>query len=137
MINPRLVAVKWLVRVVEKGRSVNELLSPGQVNQAQQELNPQQRSLAKQCLFGCLRYYHQLNTVANTLLSKPFKPKDTDLAMVVILGLYQLKYLSTPDHAAISESVELTRSLNKSWASAVVNGVLRRYQRESAIIEEN
>lgn len=146
MNNPRIAALRWLTQVVVHSRSVNDILAqdkiPAQDKQVlpssqalPQPLPPQQRALAKQLLFGCLRYYFQLKTIADNLLEKPFKAKDTDLLLVIILGLYQLKYLATPDHAAISESVELTRSLHKQWARGLVNGVLRRFQRESIEIE--
>jgi len=131
MKTPRQVALAWLVQVIIKGRSVNEILAI----QDQPELDPQHRPLAKQMLFGCLRYYHQLKTITDNLLDKPFKAKDSDLELVIIIGLYQLKYLSTPDHAAISESVELSRSIGKKWAAGLINGVLRRFQRESTEIE--
>jgi 16S rRNA (cytosine967-C5)-methyltransferase len=125
-IEPRLLAVKWLTQVVSNGRSVNDILANDQ-----HSIQPQHKSLAKQLLFGCLRYFHQLKTISDNLLEKPFKAKDQDLLIIIILGLYQLKYLSTPDHAAISESVELSRSINKKWAAGLINGVLRRYQREA------
>jgi len=132
MKTPRQVALAWLVQVISKGRSVNEILAIHN----ESELQPQHRALAKQMLFGCLRYYHQLKTITDNLLEKPFKAKDIDLELIIIIGLYQLKYLSTPDHAAISESVELSRSINKKWAAGLINGVLRRFQRDVTEIEE-
>lgn len=131
MANPRAVALEWLTQVIDKGRSVNQILSD-----PNNQLDPQQQALTKQLLFGSLRYYFQLRTLADTLLNKPLKAKDTDVLLVIILGLYQLKYLSTPDHAAISESVELTRELNKPWASGMVNAVLRNYQRQKPELEQ-
>ncbi|MCW8879766.1 MAG: 16S rRNA (cytosine(967)-C(5))-methyltransferase RsmB, partial [Kangiellaceae bacterium] len=99
-------------------------------------LNQQEKAQAKQLLFGSLRYFHQLKTIAENLFDKPLKAKDQDVLLVVILGLYQLKYMSTPDHAAISESVELVRNLRKNWATGLVNGILRRYQREERELSE-
>lgn len=131
MTEPRLIAIHWLLDVIERGKSVNQLLSEQKLN-----LAPQDQALTKQLLFGCLRYYHQLKTIADHLLNKPFKAKDQDLLLIIVLGLYQLKYLSTPDHAAISESVELSRKINKSWAAGLINGVLRRFQRESEKIQQ-
>jgi 16S rRNA (cytosine967-C5)-methyltransferase len=39
--------------------------------------------------------------------------------------------MRTPDHAAISTTVEASRVLGKPWATGLVNGVLRRCSRES------
>jgi len=129
MANPRLTALNWLIQVNE-GRSVNELLAIKPEN-----LNPQEIAQAKNILFGCLRYFHQLKTITESLMDKPLKAKDLDVLLSVIIGLYQLNYLSTPDHAAISESVELVKKRKKNWATGLVNGLLRRYQRESESIE--
>jgi 16S rRNA (cytosine967-C5)-methyltransferase len=123
MNEPRLAAVHWLVQVVGRGLSVNRILAEPN------SLTPQQSALAKQLLFGSLRFYHQLQTILNNLLEKPIKAKDIDLSMVLIVGLYQMRYLSTPDHAAISEAVELAKKLQKPWAKGLINAVLRNFQR--------
>ena len=51
--------------------------------------------------------------------------------MLLLVGAYQLVYSRVPPHAALSTTVEATRRLGKAWASKLVNGVLRRLQRES------
>ena len=130
MQSSRQTALNWLLEVID-GRSVNELMS-----RPLDELSPQDVAFAKNLLFGILRYYHQLQTISQNLLQKPLKSKDADVSLVIMIGLYQLKYLSTPDHAAISESVELIKSRKKNWAAGLVNGVLRSFQRESAELEK-
>ena len=50
--------------------------------------------------------------------------------MLLLVGAYQLLYSRIPPHAAVSSVVEASRGLGKSWASKLVNGVLRRLQRE-------
>ena len=56
--------------------------------------------------------------------------KDRDLHVLLLVGAYQLLYSRIPPHAALSTTVETSRRLGKSWASKLVNGVLRRLQRE-------
>lgn len=124
----RLQAMWWLTSVIQDGRSVNDLLANTPASS--------ESAFAKQLLFGSLRYYHQLKAILEQLISKPLKQKDSDVYSILLLGIYQLRYLSTPDHAALSESVELTRKIKKSWASGLVNGILRNYQRQVAAIEE-
>jgi len=143
----RQVAFSWLVGVIIKGRSINELLaataqdgySTPTVSASSNtitSLDPQQRAFAKQLLFGTIRHYHQLKGILDQLLQKAFKHKDQDLAILLMMGIYQLGYLSTADHAALSQSVEMTRKINKSWASGLVNGVLRQYLRNKQSIEQ-
>ena len=45
------------------------------------------------------------------------------------LGVYQLLYMDVPEHAAVTESVELTRKLHVPYAAGFVNGVLRSFLR--------
>ena len=88
--------------------------------------------LLQEMCFGCCRWFHQLDFLLQQLLSKPFKKKDQDLRSLLVLGLYQLKFMRIPDHAAINETVNATGELNKRWARGLSNAVLRNYQRREA-----
>ena len=70
-----------------------------------------------------------MNAQLQTLLKKPLNKKDTDIHALLLIGLYQLQYLRTPDHAAISATVEATKGLKKIWAKGLVNAVLRNFLR--------
>ncbi len=89
------------------------------------------QALAQQLSYGVLRWYERLNAQAQALLSKPLKSKDQDLLHLILLGLYQLDHMRIPAHAAVAETVRLTRVLRKPWASGLVNALLRRHQREA------
>ncbi|PHS20596.1 MAG: 16S rRNA (cytosine(967)-C(5))-methyltransferase [Kangiella sp.] len=151
VVSARLQAIWWLSAVIKDGRSVNDLLSVSNLTLdkqasgshskndsplARQSQNNSQLAFAKHILFGSLRYFHQIKAILEQLLDKPLKQKDTDIFCILISGIYQLKYLSVPDHAAISESVDLAKSVNKKWASGLINAVLRGYQRKNKEIGE-
>jgi 16S rRNA (cytosine967-C5)-methyltransferase len=68
--------------------------------------------------------------IIRQLLKKPLKKKDSDIQALLLCGAYQLLEMRTPDHAALSSSVEACRLLKKPWATGLVNGVLRRCARE-------
>ena len=93
------------------------------------------RGLFHELSFGSLRYFHLLDAIAKKLIAKPLKNKDLDIYAAIILGLYQVKFLRIPDHAAISETVEAVKKLKKLWATKLVNGVLRNFLREQEKIE--
>lgn len=132
LVNARLQALRWLTAVIKDGRSVNELLARDSVSQ----INIDQPAFAKQLLFGSLRFYHEIKAILDQLLQKPLKLKDTDVWTILLIGIYQLRYLSVPDHAALSECVELTRKIKKPWASGLVNATLRNFQRQQSDIEK-
>jgi 16S rRNA (cytosine967-C5)-methyltransferase len=122
----RAVAATTLAQVIAGGSSLNEPLAAGLA-----EVKPEDRALLQQLCYGSLRSYQRLNAVLRQLLKKPLKRKDADIEALILCGLYQLLEMRTPDHAAISTSVEACRVLGKPWATGLVNGVLRRCSRES------
>ena len=122
----RAVAATTLAQVIAGGSSLNEPLAAGLA-----VVKPSDRALLQQLCYGSLRSYQRLNGVLRQLLKKPLKRKDADIEALILCGLYQLLEMRTPDHAAISTTVEACRVLGKSWATGLVNGILRRCSRES------
>lgn len=124
--NPRWLALEVLQQVVAGGRSLGDALTDGQSGLGRGE----DRAFVQELCYGSLRWHFRLRALAEALLSRPLKPRDQDLLLVIELGLYQLLYTRVPAHAALAETVELARALGKPWAVGLVNGVLRRFQRE-------
>jgi 16S rRNA (cytosine967-C5)-methyltransferase len=124
LADPRLTAVMNVLAVLD-GRSLD-----GALVDAPASADDRDRALAAELSFGVCRWYRRLDALVSSLLRKPFKKKDRDLHVLLMLGAYQLLYSRIPAHAALSTSVETSRRLGKSWASKLVNGVLRRLQRE-------
>lgn len=55
------------------------------------------------------------------------KAPDSDARIILRMGIYQIKYMeSIPDRAAISESVELCKTVGLEGRSGYVNAVLRK-----------
>ena len=92
-------------------------------------LSDQDRGFYRELCFGTLRHYFQLDAQLQALLKKPLNKKDADIHALLLIGLYQLQFLRTPDHAAISATVEATKGLKKPWAKGLVNAVLRNFLR--------
>ncbi|MEQ8952607.1 MAG: 16S rRNA (cytosine(967)-C(5))-methyltransferase RsmB [Gammaproteobacteria bacterium] len=92
-------------------------------------------SLLQEIAFGCCRWYQQLDFQLSLLLEKPLKTKDQDIHCLLIVGLYQLRFLSIPEHAVLNETVNATQTLNKPWARGLVNAVLRNYVRRRGELE--
>ena len=93
------------------------------------------RALLRELAYGTLRWYFQLDAVLGALLKKPLKARDSDLRCLLLCGLYQLRHMSVPVHAAINESVQAARELDKGWATGLVNAVLRNCQRRQTELE--
>lgn len=127
---PREVAALTLAQVLQHQRSLSGLLPP-----ALEKVADGDRALLQELCYGSMRWYPQLQMLLSQLLTKALKPKDSDVHALLIIGLYQLKHMRIPDHAAIAETVEVTRRLKKQWATKLVNGVLRNAQRRQAQLE--
>lgn len=124
LADPRTTAVGNVLAVLE-GRSLDSVLATLPAT-----ADDRDRALAAELSFGVCRWYRRLDALVASLLQKPFRKKDRDLHVLLLVGAYQLLYSRVPPHAAVSTTVESCRRLGKSWASKLVNGVLRRLQRE-------
>ncbi len=85
------------------------------------------RRRLRELVFGCVRLRGRYDHLIAQLTRKPPEPA---LRAILWIGLHEICELSTPEHAAVSSSVELTRALELGHASGFVNGILRRVLRE-------
>jgi len=122
--NPRLGAVSALADVLDSGVTLTQ--SPSLNTGAQGRDLSQARHLA----YGVLRWLTALDWLARQMLSKPIKPRERVIYRLILLGLFQLWQDETPAHAAIHETAECARLLDKPWAVGLINAILRRFQRE-------
>lgn len=115
------------LQAVLDGRSLDAVLAD-----APRPADDRDRALAAELSYGVCRWYFRLEALVGSLLRKPLKGRDRDLRLLLLVGAYQLLYTRMPAHAALSTTVDACRALGKPWASKLVNGVLRRLQREYA-----
>lgn len=131
-MNSRASAAIVLASVITKQTTLDHELSACFTKVS----DKREQSFIQELCFGVMRWYPRFDFILRQLMDTPLKRKDMDIRMLIFVGLYQLSFLRVPEHAAISASVDATRSLKKKWASKLVNAVLRRYQREEQPIEE-
>ncbi|MCB5295023.1 MAG: 16S rRNA (cytosine(967)-C(5))-methyltransferase RsmB, partial [Candidatus Cloacimonetes bacterium] len=66
---------------------------------------------------------------------KKYAATDLKIKIMLYLGLYQIIYLDTiPEHAAVNETVELSKKLLSEPVADFVNAVLREYLREDRTV---
>ena len=123
-ITPQQQALHRLIDVILEGRSLTDVLR-------NQETTP----IVKEMCFGVLRHYERLEHYLKSLLDKPLKPKEEDLKIWLMLGLYQLEYMQAPDYAVVSEMAGQTKQINKPWAKGLVNAILRNFLRERETLQ--
>ena len=122
-LNPRAAAVNACLLVLEQGRAL-----PTALVQVSEALKPSDRPYCQELAYGILRFYLRYQAIAKAWTDKPIK--DITVLLIIASGFYQLEYMRTAKHAAINETVQLTKTLKKKWATKLVNALLRRWQRE-------
>ena len=130
-INVRARAARVLDQVISGRRSLNDVLTPGLRDVA----DGRKRALVQELVYGTLRWYYQLDAILQCLLNRPLKKRDSDLRCLLLSGLYQLTRMALPSHVAVNETVQAARILDKSWATGLVNAVLRGYLRNRVQLE--
>ncbi len=129
-MSARATAARFLQRVIYGGDSLTEVLQGYTGN----HIDPQDQALLRDLCFGALRWHERLTAIIDQLLTKPLKKADKDVECLLRIGLYQLIYQRTPDHAAVNETVKAAKKLKKPWAGGLINGVLRSFIRDQANI---
>ena len=124
--DPRLVAALAVADVLA-GCSLSDALPA-----RSQRLEGRDRAFAAEMAYGTCRWFWRLDGLVANLLARPLKRRHADLRALLLCGAYQLLYMRVPAHAAVAETVTAARLAGKAWASGLVNGVLRRLQREQS-----
>lgn len=127
MIAPaRAAAFEILLKVATTDSHSDELLRSREVD----ALSAQDRALVTTLVLGTLRWQLTLDERIRALLARPNARMASAVQTALRLGAFQLSFLDRiPAHAAIGESVELTKQAGESFAAGMVNAVLRKLAR--------
>ena len=122
--NIRALVAKCTFNVVDKGRSLSEELPDFQL-----KAEVKDKALLQELCFGVLRYLPELENDVRQFIDKPLKGKQRVFHFLMLVGVYQIKYMRIPDHAALSETVNACKPLKNTHLKGLVNAVLRSFQR--------
>jgi 16S rRNA (cytosine967-C5)-methyltransferase len=131
-VNTRALAAQAVHQVIRDGRSLTQVLPDFKKKCTQ----PQDAAFLQAMIYGTLRFYPTLAFLGDKLLDKPIKDKDFILYDLIMVGLYQLIHMRVPAHAALSATVEGARVLQRPWATGLVNGILRNFQRKRDALQQ-
>ena len=129
----RLLAFHLLTMVNREGAYANlrlpELL-------AKSNLEQRDRAFATELSYGTLRLQGRYDSIIRQKIDRPLTELDTKIHDLLRLGLHQIDYMRTPDHAAVSATVELARFVAGESKASYVNAILRAITREPQLVEE-
>ncbi len=93
------------------------------------------RALYVRLTYGVIERKFTLDCYLSLLSSKPLEKLDPPVLSLLELGAYQILYTdAVPDHAAVSETVELCKKSHFKSASGFVNAVLRNLIRKKGTL---
>lgn len=133
--NPRWVALRVILQVVEHGRSLDDIFQSDWFQSL--TLSRRDQGLVREIAFGLCRWYFSLSSLLRQRLQKPLRARDRDIETVLLIGLYQLLVMRTDSHAAVNETVKLALAQKKKWAKGLVNALLRGVIRDKIELDKN
>ncbi len=131
--NVRALAARVLTKVIN-GRYLDAALEELFASHAQ--LSAHDAALIQELAYGSARWFHQLAGIARLFITKPLKTGDQDLHALILIGLYQLRYLRVAKHAGVDETVAAAEHLGKSWAKGLINACLRQSLRQDTRVAQ-
>ncbi len=121
-VQARRLAFGLLLRVERDRAYSDELLHSKRLD----GIGVGERAFVTAAVLGCLRRQGELDHLIASRTSRPAASMDDEVLIALRLGAYQLHHMdSIPDHAAVSESVNLVKRARKSSAAGIVNAILR------------
>lgn len=132
--NPRWLALQILLRVLDQGRSLDQIFGDDWLRS--QFAEARDLAFCRELASGLCRWYFVLQSLLRERLQKPLRARDRDIEIALLLGLYQLLILRTDAHAAVNESVELAVRLQKAWARGLINALLRGVIRDGLSVTD-
>ncbi|MFN9970154.1 MAG: transcription antitermination factor NusB, partial [Phycisphaerae bacterium] len=83
------------------------------------------RAAAVDIATGVVRHRRTIDVLLQSQVTRPKPQLEPDLWRTLRIGVFQLVFGKTPDHAAVDSTVELCRLLDRERWTRIVNGVLR------------
>ncbi len=121
----RSLALLSLIALERDGRYSN-LEVDSRLSRNSDSLSDADRALYTRLVYGVTEKRLTLDYIISNFSSEPLDALDEDVKTALRLGIYQLRFTDRiPEHAAVSETVDLVRRSRKGY----VNAVLRTYIR--------
>lgn len=124
MNNPRQLAFEALVKTEKEGAYSNIALD---FLLSKSDCDTRDKAFVSNLFYGVIERKLTLDYQIELYTSKPLKKMKTEVLTVLRLGAYQLLFMDkVPSSAAVNESVNLAKKNGHSYASGLVNAVLRK-----------
>ncbi len=90
-----------------------------------------ENEFVKDLVYGVITYKNELDKIANSKIKDwTIDRIDKTGAAILRMGLYELKYMDTPEVVVINEAIELSKKYCDDSVRKIINAVLDKYIKE-------
>ena len=119
----RMVAYEVL-QAVQLDDAYSNLILPTVLREA--DLHGRDAAFATNLTYGTLRWQGLLDEIIAASSSRPLEQIDPAVQTLLRLGAFQMLFMRVPPHAAVAETVQLTRVVAGESRTKFVNAIMRR-----------
>ena len=135
MSNPRQIAFEALMKTYRDGAFSNLALD-GILSKS--DLDTRDKSFVSNLFYGVIERQLTIDYQLSLYLSKPLKKLKPEVLAIMRMGAYQVLFMDkVPDSAAVNESIKLSKKNGVSFASGLINAVLRKVSKGGVVLPEN
>lgn len=136
MSSPRTEAVKLLVKI-DKEASYSALTLSSMLRNSLFE-DARDVSFAAALVYGVLEHRITLDYNISLYLSGKLSKLKPVVLNILRVGAFQLLYMDKiPSSAAVNEAVKMSKNLNASYASGLINAILRKISVNGLVLPDN
>lgn len=128
----RELALEALIQIEQGGAYSNLMLN--QLFQQQAELDPRDRGLITELVYGTLQQQKFLDFHLQPFVKQHLNKLEHWVKQLLRLSIYQFMFLDRiPHHAVVHEAVEIAKRRGHRGTTGLVNGVLRNFLRSPRV----
>ena len=132
MSNPRQIAFEALMKTVRDGAFSNLALD-GILSKSC--LDTRDKSFVSNLFYGVIERQLTIDYQLLLYLSKPLRKLKPEVLTILRMGAYQILFMDkVPDSAAVNESIKLSKKNGASFASGLINAVLRKVAKGGVVL---
>ena len=132
--NPTRLLVYELISQVNRDGAFANIRLPELLKKS--KLTQSDRNLATEMSYGTLRMQGLMDFLAGKFTDRPFNELDPQIQDLLRIGIYQINQMRIPDHAAVSETVEVARQVAGDSKASYINAILRKVSSNTIDLDE-
>lgn len=134
MSNPRQIALEALIKTTRDSAYSNLTLD---AVLSKSDLDTRDKSFVSNLFYGVIERQLTIDYQLSLYLSKPLKKLKPEVLEILRLGSYQILFMDkVPDSAAVNESIKLSKKNGISFASGLINAVLRKVSTNGIVLPD-